>query len=417
MIILPEDVTRPDCLHMIVDAGHIGIVSDLPSKSERTSLIDKREKGQLTTEERKSYESLVYNRFIVRLQSTQIVLGDRLESCMDALQSDQAGALHLLAKINMDWTVENRIAPQEDDTPQLRMAGHLPDLSLSLSDRKYRSLMRMLDVCVPHLGSDQSEEIVPPGGPQSEQRQRQRSASRSSRGRSRSKSVSFADRYDDDDDFSDEEEDETDNFYEAPAPQDNVSSCPLMAAWGSIMTEPELLAGLCLQRSQEAHRKMFQIDFSVDRLSAAISRSHPDASKPDRLLAVAVLEGFRLGVGKRTYDMAVDVVLRTLYIEDKMVSEDSGDFRNLVTSKKLTAQDSKVEETDLVRVRFVSCDAASPEFQTLHEGFHKVCDCLCIERELPKDAPAQHGAPCLDRGRRDVDSQFDHHASQHTHDS
>lgn len=122
---------------------------------------------------------------------------------------------------------------------------------------------------------------------------------------------------------------------------------------------------------------MFQLDFSVDRLSAAISRSHPDASQPDRLLAVAVLEGFRLGVGKRTYDMAVDVVLRTLYIEDKMVSEDSGDFRNLVTSKKLTEEESETEETDLVRVRFESCDSASPEFQTVHEGFHKVRNSLC----------------------------------------
>lgn len=122
------------------------------------------------------------------------------------------------------------------------------------------------------------------------------------------------------------------------------------------------------------HQKTFQLDFSVDRLSAAISRSHPDPNKPDRLLAVAVLEGFRLGVGKRTYDMAVDVILRTLYIEDKMVDEQSGDFRQLVTSKQLTTQGKSNEDTDLVRVRYESCQSESPEFQSVHEGFHKTVD-------------------------------------------
>lgn len=222
---MPEDITRADCLHMVVDAGHIGIGSDLPSKSERTSLIDKREKGQLTASERMSYERLVYNRFIVRLQSTQVVLGDSLEHCMDALQSPQAGPLHLLAKINMDWTVENRIAPQEEDTPQIRLAGHLPDLSLSLSDRKYRSMMRMLDVCVPHLGGEDPQEDAQQKPSQADERPQPGPVSRG-RSRSRSKSVSFANQYndDDDDELADQDEDETDDFYEAPAPQDDVSA-------------------------------------------------------------------------------------------------------------------------------------------------------------------------------------------------
>lgn len=82
----------------------------------------------------------------------------------------------------------------------------------------------------------------------------------------------------------------------------------------------------------------------------------------------AVLEGFRFEFGLRPFDMSVDILLRSLYVEDKMV-DDQTEFRHLVTSKL-----EQGEEKDLVRVRYQGVQKASPEFLTIHEGIDKVSE-------------------------------------------
>lgn len=69
--------------------------------------------------------------------------------------------------------------------------------------------------------------------------------------------------------------------------------------------------------------------------------------------------------------MSVDILLRSLYIEDKMVDEGS-EFRHLVTSKKL--EDDR-QAQDLVRIRYQGVQKISPEFMSVHEGIDKVCIC------------------------------------------
>jgi len=120
-------------------------------------------------------------------------------------------------------------------------------------------------------------------------------------------------------------------------------------------------------QKQNIHQKTFEFTFQVDRVQASIFRSNPDPNKPDRLLANAVLEGFRFEFGLRPYDMSVDVLLRSLYVEDKMVEDDT-EFRHLVTSEKLDGG----HEQDLVRIRYQGVQKTSPEFMTVHEGIDKV---------------------------------------------
>lgn len=100
-------------------------------------------------------------------------------------------------------------------------------------------------------------------------------------------------------------------------------------------------------------------------------RSNLDPRKGDRLLANAVLEGFHLEFGLRPFDMSVDVTLRSLYIEDKMVDDDN-EFRHLVTSEKMNGDEGKGQ--DLVRIRYQGVQKDSPEFMTVYEGVDKVRD-------------------------------------------
>lgn len=89
----------------------------------------------------------------------------------------------------------------------------------------------------------------------------------------------------------------------------------------------------------------------------------------DRLLVNAILEGFQLEFGLRPYDMSVDILLRSLYVEDKMV-DDQTEFRHLITSKQLKSGGEEAQ--DLVRIRYQGVQKISPEFMTVYEGIDKV---------------------------------------------
>lgn len=70
------------------------------------------------------------------------------------MTSDKTDALHLVERINIDLVVQNSIVPSALSLARIKVAGSLPTLQLNLSDVKYKSLMRLVDVCIPKFGDD-----------------------------------------------------------------------------------------------------------------------------------------------------------------------------------------------------------------------------------------------------------------------
>lgn len=85
---------------------------------------------------------------------SQFVIGNNLESCRQALVSDDGDNLHLLERINIDLQVQNSIVPTAYSLARFKVAGSLPSLSVNLSDTKYKSLMKLIDVCIPKFDDD-----------------------------------------------------------------------------------------------------------------------------------------------------------------------------------------------------------------------------------------------------------------------
>lgn len=96
----------------------------------------------------------MYDKFHVKLESTQVLLGPSLEACQRAMSQQTADSVHLLERINMIWLAEHAIVSQIPTLPQFKVSGRLPELAINISDRKYKSLMRMLDVAIPHFDDD-----------------------------------------------------------------------------------------------------------------------------------------------------------------------------------------------------------------------------------------------------------------------
>lgn len=154
IIIVPEDVTVKRCQHIVLDAGHIAVRSVLADQGALDTIKSKQHK-QYDEEDYRQLEELMYDRFFVKLESAQLVMGNDLLSCLRGLASDSTDhGLHLLERINLDFTIHNSILPKAPNLTKLKVTGHLPTLRVNFSDRKYKTLMRIIDVAIPNFGDE-----------------------------------------------------------------------------------------------------------------------------------------------------------------------------------------------------------------------------------------------------------------------
>ncbi|GAA5992083.1 hypothetical protein JCM10908_000736 [Rhodotorula pacifica] len=357
IIIIPEDMTAETCQHIVLDAGHISVESDLADQSA-IDAVKAKENEEYRDEDYKRLEELMYDKFYVKLEDAQLLMGPTLRVCLDALEKPEShsdsslGELHILERTSLTFLAQNCILAEAPNLTRLKISGSLPSLQVNFSDRKYKSLMRMIDVAVPKFGDPSS---APSSRPAIEPAPGHTSFARS---RSRVPTVD-----EDDEDLEIKHETDSEGSETAVSEQDDDGD--KAEEKDEFFDTPDIADG-----KQNIHQKTFEFAFAVDRVQASIYRSNPDPAKPDRLLVNAVLEGFQLGFELRPFDMSVDVLLRSLYLEDKMTAAPNSEFRHLLTSEKLEGG----HEQDLVRVRYQGVQKDSPEFQTVHEGFDKSVD-------------------------------------------
>ncbi|GAA5849449.1 hypothetical protein JCM5353_001982 [Sporobolomyces roseus] len=352
IIIIPEDVTLKDCQHVVLDAGHISVESDLADQNS-VDAVKAKERQEYGEEDYQRLESLMYDKFYVKLEDAQLLMGPSLQVCLEALEGNHHGAvdgvgeLHILERTSLKFLAQNCIINDAPNLTRFKVSGSLPSLQLNISDRKYKSMMRMIDIAIPHFNSDAEKTVTTRPALQP-----------AARHTSFAQSKSKVPQHEDDDEL------RVDEDTASEGSDDEVEEDKEEDGKDEFFDTPDIADG-----KQNIHQKTFEFTFSVDRVQASIFRSNVDPAKPDRLLANTVLEGFKLEFGLRPYDMSVDVLLRSLYIEDK-IGEQESEFRHLVTSEKVDGGHVQ----DLVRIRYQGVDKDSPEFQTVHEGFDKSVD-------------------------------------------
>lgn len=67
----PDSVTTKDCKHLVIDAGHISIESDLVDK-EAVHEIHLKRNQQYNEEDYKRLESLMYDKMLLKLEAAQV---------------------------------------------------------------------------------------------------------------------------------------------------------------------------------------------------------------------------------------------------------------------------------------------------------------------------------------------------------
>ncbi|ORY77300.1 vacuolar protein sorting-associated protein vps13 [Protomyces lactucae-debilis] len=339
LIIVPESVTRKNAPCIVLDAGKIHIESDLV-KHDKIKEIQSKDKEKLDELEMKELQSLCYDKFMLRLEDTQILIGPDIDQALVALRSESDRRFHVVDRINMNFLLEISILPKAASLTltKFRISGHLPSLNARVSDEKYKTMMRIIDVAVPKDDTETALET--------------RAAEKGQKTAERRRSTAFKSAFSRVPDlvvFPEKQEHDDDDDKFLPAPEGPLG-------------EQDILY----------QQKTFELKFTVGELKGSLYKASPREGEEDEPLVDVVLQQFALNFFLRQYDMQADVVLRSLVVEDRMNVESPREFQKLVTSEQIGEDDQ--EQKDLVHVKYTQVKPASPDFQSTYGGIEKHVD-------------------------------------------
>ncbi|KAG9239707.1 putative vacuolar protein sorting-associated protein 13 [Amylocarpus encephaloides] len=337
LIIVPENITSKKTTCLILDAGHISVNSQLVDK-ETIKEIQSKQKQAYTDDDYKRLESLMYDKFLVKLSSTQLLIGPSIKETKAQLESrDDSQAMHIVEKINIDLIVQLSIIPKAPNLTKVKLSGHLPVLHVSASDKKYKNLMRIIEVAIPNLDSDEPVQTWKQE-PTKEKPRTLSTVSKSDKAHKRSQSTSFS--------FATQEavilKDESDNDDDAEF-QD-----------ASDKTDDAKL---------KVQQRNFELKFKVDRLQGSLFRSDPEEKRPDKLLAELVAQDFDLDLLVRPFDLAIETSLGSLVLDD-YIDNPPAEFKSILSSRDTESENHK----DLLSVKIIKVKRESPEFMPKYEG-------------------------------------------------
>ncbi|KAL6231310.1 hypothetical protein BDW75DRAFT_48238 [Aspergillus navahoensis] len=325
LIIVPESITHESSLCLIVDAGHASVNSELVDRQTMRDLQSK-QKRQYDTGDYKELEHLLYDRFLIKLDSTQVVIGPGIEATKAQLGPDvESKNLHIIDRINVDFVLEMCIVPKLTELTRTRISGHLPELHASMSDTKYKGLMKLIDIAIPRF-DEEAQDTNPPKNKQG-----------TSISNTRARSSSFQPIGQRELPVVDEEETDIED-------SDQTSK--------SVDKLPDI------------HRRDFEFKFTVGRLRGSLFRSDSTDPLREQLLAELVAEGFALDFYMRPFDMVAEVILKSLSVDDYIEENPVPEFKKIISSTGFDADENK----DLFYLRFVRVKPESPEFHSTYEG-------------------------------------------------
>ncbi|KAL4752965.1 hypothetical protein BDW72DRAFT_191535 [Aspergillus terricola var. indicus] len=325
LIIVPESITHESSLCLIVDAGHASVNSELVDRQTMRDLQSK-QKRQYDTGDYKELEHLLYDRFLIKLDSTQVVIGPGIETAKAQLGPDvESKNLHIIDRINVDFVLEMCIVPKLTELTRTRISGHLPELHASMSDTKYKGLMKLIDIAIPRF-DDEAQDTNPP-----------KNMEGTSINNTRARSSSFQPIGQRELPVVDEEESDIED-------SDQISK--------SVDKLPDI------------HRRDFEFKFTVGRLRGSLFRSDSTDPFREQLLVELVAEGFALDFYMRPFDMVAEVILKALSVDDYIEENPVPEFKKIISSTGFDADENK----DLFYLKFVRVKPESPEFHSTYEG-------------------------------------------------
>jgi vacuolar protein sorting-associated protein 13A/C len=344
-------LTSQDSPVMIIDAGHINIDSQLADK-EVVDDIKNKDVQKYNKQDNKTLENLMYDKFNLQLSQTKVLIGINTKECLWQLQDNpprNGVDARFIERIDMNFLIEMCILPGKTEFTKFKISGHLPLLSINLSDSKYKILMKIVDFIVPKSDDDNEEQATASRRPILD-------ITAKSTGDVASSNV-ISERF-----WGSSQNNEIilpDSASEATALTSRSTSPISFAPSASIAT---------------SEIEQFKLTFQVDKVSASINETSATDATKETLLCEILLENFELVVLTRPTDLLVDVSLKALMVVDKM--EHEGDFHHLITSNIIDRKETigRRNEGNLVNVKYRKASRDHPQFLDLYDGYDQTVD-------------------------------------------
>lgn len=215
----------------------------------------------------------------------QFIIGDNLDACLEALSSKTKDTLHLLERININLQIQKSIVPTAVTLAQFKVSGTLPSLQVNISDTKYKSLMRLIDVAIPKFEDNSPSGTLPPKGFSTDFQL----------------PILFG--------RGDEEYHVDYDEYDSSKVESKIEGVFFNAQDRSLQVNCPDVVHHYLKLLLQQH--IFEVDFKVDNLRAVISKFGKDGS--DKLIGDLHLEGFFLTFAMTDFVMKVDLNLRSFF--------------------------------------------------------------------------------------------------------
>ena len=342
LIIVPDTVTTKSTICLILDAGHASVRSDLIDKATIAEMQGK-QKQQYSETDFQKLESLMYDKFLLKLHSTQVLIGTTVDKTKKQLEArDSSHSYHLVDRINMDFTLETCIVPKTADLTKFRIVGHLPVLHAMFSDEKYKALMKLLDFAIPkfvdekEVRSKRESRVVSDSNAKARRKSEVPPLNKSFQARKEELVL--------EDDHTSAQKSQTQKRSDDQKSKKKAEVNP--------------------------SQRNFEFQFTVDKLQGSLYKSDSEGKKPDQLLVDLIAEVFHLEFYQRHFDMVAEVNLKALVVEDHVEESSVPEFQNLISSEDLVTR----KQQDLLKVNFQMVNRDHPEFQSKFEGIRTNLD-------------------------------------------
>ncbi|KAK6198690.1 vacuolar sorting [Scheffersomyces amazonensis] len=157
LVILPLEPANFQSPVAILDAGHISVVSDLVDKAK---IEEFKAKEQYTEEDWQQLNTLMYDKFSLKLEDAQFLVGSDIKSTMEQLHNDSATTRStlMLDKLNLNLMLGISILPDAINLARFKVGGEVPSIHLAINDFQYKTIMKIIDAAMPDFSNSESEE-------------------------------------------------------------------------------------------------------------------------------------------------------------------------------------------------------------------------------------------------------------------
>lgn len=288
LIVIPSDVTDVESCCAVFDAGHISVESHLASK-EIVEKVQKKQSEPYNEEDWHTLESLMYDRYKVKLHNTQLTVGTSLHDTMKNVSSglERSNSI-IIDKLNLNFLVEVSILPDAHNITRFKASGNLPLLLASISDEKYQILMLIVESSIPNFDFETE---------------------------------------------SDDLDGETVDSFTV-----NSAEAPSLALFDESDDDSSTVVS---QKTTATDRQLFEFDFSVDKVALSLNRCVSKLTLEQELLIDLSLHSFKFNLTVRHDNIVANASLLNISAEDHIQKLPSGELTKIVSSADTNNNTSK----------------------------------------------------------------------------